>query len=566
MQMKPLLPFQQTLSCWVLLSMLPLGRAAYIQHKECTSDVGRQRGNAFLHIDSLGAYLNAAQLELQIDGYYPGNLTCDRVKSVQEIPMLEMSTLGGSNTYAGEVLNTSCLYQESRHWTGYRSIRHMQVRYDIRAPAPLSSYDIKFELLGIDNSSLGCVLAPLTAGIRPALYWVALVLPITSFLATLLSALGGKLYGANRMGEASTNESRKDPGYFASLVDCLSYIQFMFFSGALSLSYPGFFQPIVGMSSWSTLMLARGPYFLTSPYRGIQDGIYEINGTFGGTSGMELMTQVMGAPVSLENWINVLLISVLVIIFLAILTQLHDKVPWIQAQYEEPSTPNVRLRRHLSGLWMMLRAYLTLFLLPIVAWTTYQLRRAIYFPIYYTIAAVSVVCIMLAACGLAFTQFRPKQIGYLIVGDIDKRFGEGSQSLGLYTVVIFSLLFSRGAIIGGLQLFGSAQVTALVACEAIQFAFAYMTLPRSFLMSRHALLSYARCAILLLCIGMVFNSGSISAKSACGYAILAAHVLVLVVLFLIPPVYELFRAVLKPTAAVLPRRHVSPLPRLGFEN
>ncbi len=538
--------------------MLPSGRAAYVQHKDCTADVGAQRGNAFFQVDSLRVSLDVAQLELQIGGYYPENVTCDRVKHIKEMPILIMSRMGDSNTYAGEVLNSSCLSQESRLWTGNRTFSQLQVRYNIKTPSLLSSYDMELKFLSTDNSSLGCALAQLTPDIGPAIYWAALLLPVASFVTTFLAALCGKLRGASRIGKASTNQSTNDPGHFASLADCLSYIQFIFFSGTLSLSYPGFFRPTVGPSSWSTLMLSRGPYFRQSLYHGIQDGIYEINGTFGGTSGMELMTQVMGAPVSLYNWINILLISVLVVIFLALL-QLHQKIPWIQARYKKPSTPNARLHGHISVIWSILRAFLSLFLLPITAWTTYQLAGAAYSTIYYTIAAALVVCILLVACWLAFAQFLPKKMGYFIIGDPEKGAGESSQSLSIYIIVTFMLLFSRGAMVGWLQRFGTAQLIGLIGCEAIQLVFACLTLPRSFLRSRHALLSYARCTILLLCISMLSNAASISATSVCGYVIIAYHILILVGLFLVPSACELLRLVLKPSQPIL--LHTSPIVR-----
>jgi len=52
-----------------------------------------------------------------------------------------------------------------------------------------------------------------------------------------------------------------------------------------------------------SLFLA-GPVIHGKIYSGVADGIYSINGTYGGTTGLEHMHQIVGAPSTIDTWVN----------------------------------------------------------------------------------------------------------------------------------------------------------------------------------------------------------------------------------------------------------------------
>jgi hypothetical protein len=49
-----------------------------------------------------------------------------------------------------------------------------------------------------------------------------------------------------------------------------------------------------------------GPVTHGKVYSGVADGIYSINGTYGGTTGLEHMHQIVGAPSTIDTWVNML--------------------------------------------------------------------------------------------------------------------------------------------------------------------------------------------------------------------------------------------------------------------
>ncbi|KAH6695035.1 hypothetical protein F5X68DRAFT_243461 [Plectosphaerella plurivora] len=161
-----------------------------------------------------------------------------------------------------------------------------------------------------------------------------------------------------------------------SVAACLSHIQFFFFLGALTLQFPGFIRPITSSSSWSTLMFPGGPIMGDSLYLGVSDGIYQVNGTFGGTAGLELVSQITGAPATTWNWINIISLACMLLASLMLIFQLGRKVPWTRRVFDSKTMQRIRgTESHgvRGTLYTVSRLFFSYFMTPVVAWTSYQL-------------------------------------------------------------------------------------------------------------------------------------------------------------------------------------------------
>lgn len=91
------------------------------------------------------------------------------------------------------------------------------------------------------------------------------------------------------------------PGF----ADCLQWLQFFVLTGSLSLSYPGFYQPIISRAAWSTLLMNTS-YFTHDPisagsWKG--DGIYAFEAW---VYGYERMSQAVGLLTTNDIWVSVM--------------------------------------------------------------------------------------------------------------------------------------------------------------------------------------------------------------------------------------------------------------------
>ncbi|WZH47016.1 uncharacterized protein QYS62_008148 [Fusarium acuminatum] len=400
-----------------------------------------------------------------------------------------------------------------------------------------------------DHFSAGCIHGFLTPDIGTTYQRISFWGPVITFALVLFVAGWREWYDIVhqlRADEESDQERGKDRSHLTRIADCLAYIQFIFFASALSLNQPGFLQPVVSSLSWSTLMSRRGIIWRKSVYYGINDGIHEINGTFGGTSGLEHMTQVMGAPVTVQTWTNIasLALAILAILFAVLQVGLHLR--WTRDWFKQSGSwilESTAKQRHKAAIWVALRVFLSYLLLPLTAWTTYQLDSASVRPVYYSLLVVAVVALLIIASWWGMSSRSPQNMGYLLIDDLHKQDSEDepSRTQDYYTLVTFILIFARGVIIGGLQRFGTPQLFSLMACEVIQLCFLAYARTAPGLLTKPVFMSGARLCALLLCMGMIPSLWSHTAASALGYIFLVFNALFLIGMFFVPSVGEFWR-------------------------
>ncbi|KAF4951593.1 hypothetical protein FGADI_7368 [Fusarium gaditjirri] len=425
---------------------------------------------------------------------------------------------------SGEIVNMSCYASE---WLGPRA--HFTIASSFKRSAFLDTFRTTLEMTSKDNESLSCIRAILTPAAPEPIRLLSLWLPIATFALTCIVAC----WPAQRTTESWTSKN----GRIARAVNLLAYIQFMFFSGALSLQYPGFFQPLLGLCSWSTLMLPAGLVETNSPYprAGVKDGIYEHNGTITGAPGLDLLTQMTGSPVKPQSWMNTFVLSLIIFFFL----YLSSYISFRLGNREPISKLTLAaLGAQLKDrYWTVVRIFLSCFMLPISAWATYQFLDDQMFG--YRNSAMAIIILIVLLAGFWWSWTRDSEMGSLVIQNPSRLNKNPELERQYYALVLFSLMFLRGSVIGGLQTYTSVQLGVLLGCELVQLlAMAFWTRFACFI-SLPGILSVSRLALFALYIGFVPGLASHSDRMLVAYIILCGHVIVLTCIFLLPAVLDM---------------------------
>ncbi|SCV49121.1 uncharacterized protein FFB14_10721 [Fusarium fujikuroi] len=429
-----------------------------------------------------------------------------------------------SKEVSGEIVNMSCYTSE---WLGPRA--HFTIASSFKRSAFLDTFRTTLEITSKDNESLSCVRATLTPAAPESIRLLSLWLPIATFALTCIVAC----WPAQPTISSLTSKN----GRITRAINLLAYIQFVFFSGALSLRYPGFFQPLVGLCSWSTLMLPAGPVEASSPYAraGVNDGIYEHNGTITGAPGLELLTQMTGSPVKPQSWMNTFVLSLIIFFFLYLSSYINFRLSTRDSSSNFTwKTIRAQLR---DRYWAVVRLFLSCFMLPISAWATYQFLDDQIFG--YRNSAMAILILIVLLAGFWWSWTRDSEMGSLVIqspGRLNKDPESGRQ---YYALVLFSLMFLRGSVIGGLQTYTSAQLGVLLGCELAQLLATTFWTRFACFISIPSILSVSRLALFALHIGFVPGLASHSGRMLVAYIILCGHVVVLTCIFLLPTVLDM---------------------------
>ncbi|KAG6010169.1 hypothetical protein E4U21_007646 [Claviceps maximensis] len=553
--------FVLSLSLSLSLLCAPASLAAYVQSRACSETSSSRGGSA---PSGLRASLTSSpdhhginQLKLTIDEQQTGLVTCEQDKLSNVTSLVRVTSLGSSSIFAGLLESSNCADAGPNPQTKYA---HFEFAYNISASHFLDTYWLTIELLDKNGPFSTCINAYLTPDVGQVVSQTASWAPVAIFLIVLVASLGKQLDNIAPSGDSKGSrgrQSNREPrrAHIIRIGNCISYLQFIFFAGSLTLSYPGFLRPVASKVSWSTLMFPTGLVAQKSWYDGVRDGIYEVNGTFGGTEGLELMTQVVGGTLTVSTWLNIITLAGLVFfLILALmvlgqrLTKAHHSISGSKDSFLFDSDDGFTLQ---AAALAALRLFCSYLLLPLVAWSTYMLTYANGIPVYYTVAATFMVTCLIGLVWLAMWRSSPHRMGYLLVDSIKKPDGTSHQSWmeDVYAMMVFVLLFLRGATIGGLQMAGLPQLSVLLFTEVFQmtlFAFSYLQNP---LASQTGRMSALRTVTLLLEIGFVPGVASFSAHIILGFAVLLVHALVLVFFFLLPGVYDLYTLFTRPPPA-----------------
>ncbi|KAG6058501.1 hypothetical protein E4U17_008012 [Claviceps sp. LM77 group G4] len=538
--------------------------AAYIQSRACldhdaVSDPRHGESGPF----GLRASLTASpelhgldRLELAFIGGPTSPVACEQAQRLNATSSVRISSLGSSSTFAGRLVSSDCaeMYSPLKPIPKSQSVR-FEFAYDVAPARFLDTYWLTAELQD-ENGPVSCLNAYLTPDVGAAVSQSTIWVPVAIFALVLLAGIWTEARNlASSAGDESGRVDQRGPerrrSHIVRIGDCISYLQFIFFAGSLTLNEPGFLRPVVSKMSWSTLMLPAGLVAHKSHYNGVRDGIYEVNGTMSeGTKGLELATQVIGGTVTVNTWLNIITLGALIFFLILGLMILERRLT--RAHYLAPEN-KISSARYLgsqddstipAAALATLRLFCSYLLFPLVAWSTYILTYAKGIPMYYTVAAViMVICLATLVC-FAMWRGSPYRMGYLLVESINKKpqsTSLQSRMQDVYATSVFVLLFLRGAAIGGLQMAGLVQLLVLLMTEAIQLAFFAFSYRQNPLISQTGRMPIPRTMVLMLEVGFVPGlEAELSVRIILGFAVLFVHTGVLLSLFLLPAIHDIY--------------------------
>lgn len=399
---------------------------------------------------------------------------------------------------------------------------------------------IHFDSHGVETGCLSAEITPVPAqSITSALRYA----PLALFLFVLLVAILRTLYDApvtlRTEDDDSSVGTTPTRALLPGLGNLLIHLQYVFLTASLTLRFPGFYQPAASSLNWFSLFSGSGPITHSMTYTGIADGIYEVNGTYGGTFGLEHMTQIVGAPMTMDLWVNMAIIVGIMCVGLAVLVEVLRFLVrrWGRADSDETEWTGVSYT-----VGQVLRAILSYFLLPIVVLSTYQFDHAVMLPAYHTALAAGFLGLMALAFMWLLTQVPMRSLGMLILDGSNKyrplenpafRGGESS-----FVLVLFVLMLIRAVAIGGLQIAPIAQIVVLAVSEVVALVCIAGFRPYG-LLSAGASCTLARLVSVLLMIAFLPGVASLEAKSLVGYILILLHGATLVFAFLLPAMYHL---------------------------
>lgn len=535
-------------------SLFPLAaNAAYVQNQPCKGlqhvGDGEQTASTSVRLEP-SENGDGELITWQITKYLP---TADCEALLPNVTVAFTVELLGSSSEYRVVGNATCKKLKGPFMEG-KSAFKVPVTQELNQLYPLSTFHTVINMFdGSSNAEIGCQQVNVTPGLTPTLsavlQWVPIAIFVFVFVVEALWALNDSTQApVSPVDDESEIESPASRPAMLNVADCINYIQFVFLTGSLSLFYPGFYMPVVSHLSWASLFY-KIPITQNFTYPGIRDGVYEINGTYGGTYGLEVMHQIVGAPLTMQTWLNMVL-AVLVIAFACVLLRfciqmLHKRcLSNNQSLYMgAPQDPNVRTP---WSIWV-LRIIFSYFMMPLAAFSFYQFDNAYILPAYHTVLSAGVISLILLLFAWSLYQMPIRTLGQLVF-DTSKRYQrlptENDNSGGTYDAtfiwILFILSFVRGVAVGGLQFSPLAQITTLSTCEVILLISIYSFRAYPFF-SISTISAIVRLISLILMTLFIRGLTTGKVRSIAGYAILLLHTWLLILGFLCPALHSLWK-------------------------
>ena len=393
------------------------------------------------------------------------------------------------------------------------------------------------------GSILACVSANITPDLghtlRNLIRYLPLVVLISVAVATIVAATYSP-WGTSDVFRWSSNYGRDEdllrlvtPGF----ADCLGYIQFIFLTGSLSLSYPGYYQPVVSQVGWSSLMFNESFVTHGNGSRSLVDGIYTVNGTYG----LENTIQLIGMTSGKDAWAGMMSFLLGILTIVAGFSQLGFIVRWVLRRVGHKEEEDLRAKNMPFTVGNVIRIVFNFFLLPIVSLSMFQLVLAPEGPAYVVALAIVVLAILILFTGWIVMLFaRTPQRSHLfddlptvlLYGPLYNTYSDDAATFALIPLFVNIL---RGVAIGAVQPSGIAQIILLAVSEIILAltlnAFRPFPSPTS-MNVYHTFFALIRLITILMCIAFVPSLGVTEGpKGWIGYVMLLMHAAVLVLGF-----------------------------------
>lgn len=316
--------------------------------------------------------------------------------------------------------------------------------------------------------------------------------------------------------------------------DCLQYIQFVFLTGSLSLSYPGYYQPAASQLGWSSLVFNESFVSGGQGFDVLKDGIYATNGTYGLTR----MSQLIGVTSQVDLWASMAIWLAVLCGTAIVFCQLAFIFRWLYFKVSKTTEEDLRHKNWPLTGGMLVRVVYNYFLLPIVAMSMFQLFIAPSSKFYMVIVSVvTLISIIILAFWILYILIRTKPRAQLF-DDLPTLLLYGSlyntynDERALFAIIPVVLTFMRGVAIGAIQRTGIAQIIVLAICEVLFILTVHAFRPFSsptHMNVMHTIFASVRLVTILLMVAFMPSLGIIeSSKGWVGYIILLLHAFVLV--------------------------------------
>ncbi|KAI9815599.1 MAG: hypothetical protein M1832_005460 [Thelocarpon impressellum] len=393
-----------------------------------------------------------------------------------------------------------------------------------------------------NNAVLACVSANITPSLGGHLAGLLRFIPLAILM--LVGAATAFAAVLSPWGSTDTFRWTSNYGRDADLLrlvtpgfgDCLQYLQFAVLTGALSLSYPGYFQPVVARASWSTLMFNASFVSRGNGTQSMVDGVYVPRGAYG----LDRLSQLVGQTSVKDVWAGAVVWLLVIIAVVVILIQAGFALRWGYRHLSDTREEDLRAKNLPFTIGNVVRVVFNYFLLPIVALSMFQLVVTTVAPLAPHTTAFAVV-VLLLLIGFAvwllrlIATTRPRSYLFddlptvLLYGPLYNTYSDNAAPFALIPVF---LQFVRGVAIGAVQHSGIAQLVLLAICEVILILTLHAFRPfhsRTSNNAYHTFFAIVRLLTTLLSVAFVPSLGVTEApKGWIGYVILLMHGIVLV--------------------------------------
>ncbi|EZF76495.1 hypothetical protein H105_02136 [Trichophyton soudanense CBS 452.61] len=442
-------------------------------------------------------------------------------------------------------------------------LRAFSTTYNVTSSYAFASLLATLEVKAGDASKTpySCVVADIAPDLgdplRSALAYVPLAILLLVGVATVYAAIYSP-WGTTDIFRWTCNYGRDEdlirlvtPGF----ADCLQYIQFIILTGSLTLSYPGYYQPVVSQIGWSVLMFNQSFVSHGNGTTPLIDGVYSVNGTYG----LDRMGQFVGMTRAADIWAGTVIWLLVILAAVTAIILLGFGLRWLHHSVSHIAEQDLQSKNTAFTMGNVVRIVFNFFLLPLVSLSMFQLVEAGSSPVYVVALAVILLVLLVGfAAWLLYLIFCTRPRSYLfddlptvlLYGPLYNTFSDGAAPFALISVLLTCM---RGVAIGAVQPSGIAQIAILAICEVTMIltliAFRPYESPTS-MNAYHTIFALVRCLTILLCVAFVPSLDIPDpAKGWIGYVILILHGMVLIFGFFLNAIQTLIEVVARQAGA-----------------
>ncbi|ROT36990.1 integral membrane protein [Sodiomyces alkalinus F11] len=426
----------------------------------------------------------------------------------------------------------------------FHELPSFNMSHDFLSSYAFTSFSVTFLVIFGDSraTNIGCASSTVTpdlGDLAGLVRWLPLVILGLVGFATVFAGIYSP-WGTTDIFRWTSNFGRDEdllrlvtPGFG----DCLQYIQFVALTGALTLHYPGFYQPIVSQVGWSALMFNESIVSHTPGWQAVQDGIYVTDGIYG----LQRYAQLVGMADVGDIWAGMMVWLLVIIGAVLVLTQLGFLLRWLYRQISSTAEEDLRAKNMPFSVGNIVRIVFNYLLLPIVALSTFQFVVAGDSPAFAVGLAAVTLAIFIGFAGwllYLIIRTRPRAVIFddlptvLLYGPLYNTYSDEAAAFALVPLL---LTFVRGIAIGAVQPVGIAQIVLLAICEIIHVLALHAIRPfhsPTSMNAYHTLFCAVRFITVMLMVAFIPDLGvTEGTKGWVGYTILVIHAGVLVLGF-----------------------------------